>query len=337
MSVEYLTNDTDLKVVADAIRAKNGTADQLSFPNGFASAIAAIQTGVTPKLVVTTSAGATVTATKGSKTVSGTAGTDGVCTLALSEAGEWVVTVSKSGDSQSKTMLIGTQEVELPMTKAAFAENTWERIVEVCQAGKVPNTWVVGDSKTMLIGEMEYQVDIIGKKHDDLADGSGKAQLTLQLHSCYAEKLKFNNTLSSGADTNTGGWESSLMRTTHLPTILALMPAEVQSGIREVSKKTTAGNKSRTIVTTTDKLFLLSEIEVFGSVQWASSEEGAQYDYYEEDRSRRVKTWNGSAAHWWERSPVLTSTGDICFVYNDDTSSYYGASNVYGVAFAFCF
>lgn len=333
---DYLTNTADLTSVADAIRTKGGTDAQLVYPAGFVSAIQAIQTGVAVQLIVKTRAGASVTAAKGSTSVSGTADTNGTCTLALSEAGEWVVTVSKSGDSQSKTMLIGTQEVELPMTNAAFAENTWERIVEVCQAGKVPNTWVVGDSKTMLIGETEYQIDIIGKNHDDLADGSGKAALTLQLHSCYAEKLKFNNTLSSGADTNAGGWESSLMRTTHLPAILALMPAEVQSGIREVSKKTTAGSKSRTIVTTTDKLFLLSEIEARGRVQWASSEEGAQYDYYEADSSRRVKTWNGSASAWWLRSPVLTSTGDICFVDYDGTSSYYGASNVYGVAFAFC-
>lgn len=39
---EYLTNDTDLKTVADAIRAKGKTADALSYPDGFVSAIGAI-------------------------------------------------------------------------------------------------------------------------------------------------------------------------------------------------------------------------------------------------------------------------------------------------------
>ena len=84
---EYLTNTADLTAVANAIRAKGGTSAQLVYPNGFVSAIQAIQTGITPKLVVTTSAGAAVTAVKGSKTVTGTAGTDGVCTLELPEAG----------------------------------------------------------------------------------------------------------------------------------------------------------------------------------------------------------------------------------------------------------
>lgn len=32
---EYLTTDTDLKKVADAIRETTGTTDLLSFPDGF--------------------------------------------------------------------------------------------------------------------------------------------------------------------------------------------------------------------------------------------------------------------------------------------------------------
>lgn len=37
---EYLTNDTDLKKVADAIREKGGTTEKLTYPGGFAAAIA---------------------------------------------------------------------------------------------------------------------------------------------------------------------------------------------------------------------------------------------------------------------------------------------------------
>ena len=42
---ELLTNNTDLKKVADAIRTKGGTADPLVYPDGFAEAIRNIQTG----------------------------------------------------------------------------------------------------------------------------------------------------------------------------------------------------------------------------------------------------------------------------------------------------
>ena len=42
---EYLTNTTDLTKVASAIRAKGGTSAQLVYPDGFVTAIQAIQTG----------------------------------------------------------------------------------------------------------------------------------------------------------------------------------------------------------------------------------------------------------------------------------------------------
>ena len=45
MATEYLTNDTDLKAVADAIRTKAGSTAVLSFPDGFVSAVNGIETG----------------------------------------------------------------------------------------------------------------------------------------------------------------------------------------------------------------------------------------------------------------------------------------------------
>ena len=45
MANEYAVNQTDLKTVADAIRAKAGLSDGLAFPDGFGEAIAAIASG----------------------------------------------------------------------------------------------------------------------------------------------------------------------------------------------------------------------------------------------------------------------------------------------------
>lgn len=106
---EYLTNTADLTKVASAIREKGGTSDPLVYPDGFVTAIHAIQTGIAPQLVVTVSSGATVTATKGSKTVSGTAGADGTCTLELSEIGEWSV-VAKLNGQTSNTQIVSVKD-----------------------------------------------------------------------------------------------------------------------------------------------------------------------------------------------------------------------------------
>ena len=314
---EYLTNTADLTAVANAIRAKGGTAAQLVYPSGFVSAIQAIQTGVTPQLIVTTSAGAAVTATKGSKTVSGTAGADGTCTMELSEAGEWSVTSSLNGNSKTQTVLIGTQTTDITLFDSVFANNSWETIIAVCRSGDVPDSWAVGNSKNMTIGGAEYQIDIIGKNHDDYADGSGKAPLTFQLH-------------------NGGGWKECAMRKTHLPTVLALMPAEVQSGIREVSKTTMAKRSDKWLETVPDKLFLLSEVETFGSTGNSAAGEGSQYAYYGTGGSA-VKTLNGGMSSWWLRSPMRTSDYSFCASSGGGEPTNLDAKLERGTAFAFCF
>lgn len=326
---ELLTFDTDLTAVANAIRAKGGTSAQLVYPSGFVSAIQAIQTGVTPKLVVTTSAGASVTAVKGSKTVSGTAGTDGTCTLELPEAGTWSVTSAKNGVSNTQSVVIGTQSMKLPLYFETFADNTWEMIIAVCRTGVAPDSWAVGNSKTMTINGTEYQVDIIGKNHDEYADGSGTAPLTFQLHDCYSETKQMYSLNLSGL-----GWKNTDMRLTHLPAILALMPSEVQNGISEVSKKASSGGSDTAVETVTDKLFLLSEVEIFGSAQNSAVGEGTQYNYYKTANSAR-KTRGGSAAYWWERSSKSGSS--FCIVSSSGQMSYSSASNENGVSFAFCF
>ena len=214
---------------------------------------------------------------------------------------------------------------------SVFSNNSWEAIIAACQSGNVPNRWAVGDSKMMAINGTDYQIDIIGKNHDTYTSG-GTAPLTFQLHDCYAYEKQMNS-----SNTNRGGWTSCAMRNTHLPAILALMPTEVQNGIREVNKLTSFGNMSSAINTTADKLFLLSEIEIFGSVSASKSGEGTQYDYYKAGNSK-VKKFNGSAYLWWERSPSGNDYTNFCRVNSKGNFSYNYANDANnGVAFGFCF
>lgn len=218
-----------------------------------------------------------------------------------------------------------------PVTyKANFADNTWAKIIDACHKNQVPETWVVGNQKAMTINGTAYTIDIIGRGHDDYSDGSGKAPLTFQMHDCYADTKQMNS-----SNTNSGGWTNCAMRSTHLPAILALMPTEVQNGIREVNKLTSAGSQSATINTTADKLFLLSEIEIFGSVSYSKSGEGTQYDYYKAGNSK-VKNRNGSDESWWERSPHSSSSARFCVVISGQ-ANYNLATYAFGVAVGFCF
>lgn len=213
-----------------------------------------------------------------------------------------------------------------------FSENEWADIIEACHANEVPDEWVADGScyKDMDIGGTNYRIDIIGKNHDTYAAG-GTAPLTFQMHDCYTETKQMNS-----YNTNSGGWQNSAMRTTHLPAILALMPAEVKAAIRDVQKKSSAGNQSSSIQTTNDKLFLLSEIEIFGSTTYSFAGEGKQYAYYQAGNSK-VKNRNGNPGSWWGRSPFSSDSTLFCYVssYGTAVASYASAS--YGVPFCFCF
>lgn len=220
--------------------------------------------------------------------------------------------------------------LKAPVTyNANFADNDWATIIKACHKNQVPETWVVGNQKAMTINGADYVIDIIGKNHDTYASG-GKAPLTFQMHDCYADKKQMNS-----SNTNDGGWMRCAMRQTHLPAILSQMPVEVQNGIREVNKLTSAGSQSVFINTTADKLFLLSEIEIFGSVSHSKSGEGTQYDYYK--ANSKVKNRNGSANPWWERSPEGSNSTDFCIVNSGGDAAYTGSANSIFLAFAFCF
>lgn len=105
---EYLTNNTDLKKVADAIREKGGTSEQLIYPDGFVAAIGEITTGVELSLIVSVTSGSVVTATKGATVVSGTS-VNGSCTLIVPEAGTWSVQATLNGQT-SNTVSVSVKD-----------------------------------------------------------------------------------------------------------------------------------------------------------------------------------------------------------------------------------
>lgn len=284
------------------------------------------------QIAVTTSAGATVTATKGGKTVSGTADASGNCTLIVDETGTWAVAAASGSMSKSVDVVVGLADVVLSLIDSVFANNEWAAIIVACQSGNVPDTWAVGDSKEMTINGKTYQIDIIGRDHDDYADGTGKAPLTFQLHDCYS-KAKM---LSSNV---TYTWQKSTMRTSTLPAILKKMPAEVQAAIREVTKLTGASAYLSELDSTADKLFILSDDEL-GIGYNSVAGEGTMYEYYTGASSRRIKQYNNTNSYWWLRSICTDNNhkGSVkCINTSGSLYQFSGSDTDYGVTFGFCF
>ena len=290
-----------------------------------------LDTSATSKVITVTRAGTgAISAQSSAPTIASVSVSGNQVTVTGLQNGSANITISVAADTNYTAPASKQCSVTVSLLKDNFADNEWSEIIAACQSGNVPASWVVGNYKNMTINGKAYRIDIIGKNHDTYAAG-GTAPLTFQMHDCYTETKQMNS-----SNTNSGGWQNSAMRTTHLPAILNMMPAEVKAAIRDVQKKSSAGNQSSSIQTTNDKLFLLSEIEIFGSTTYSFAGEGKQYAYYQAGNSK-VKNLSGSADGWWERSPYSSGSTAFCGVNSNGCADAYYASRSSGVAFGFCF
>jgi hypothetical protein len=219
----------------------------------------------------------------------------------------------------------------------------------------VKSVWSVGDKRKISLSAMEttgvgeshvaqdQYFTILDFEHDDLVtsvNSKTKALITIQQLNVLSNETATENGYMNSSNTNLGGWDACARRTWCNNIFKTALPNYIQEIIRPVKKLTSAGNKSTTINTSTDSIFLLSEIEIFGSTTYSASGEGTQYEYYKTS-SNRIKysgnaSTNGSTNRWWERSPQSRGTDSFCLVYSKGTVYTGGASYVYGLAPAFC-
>jgi hypothetical protein len=275
--------------------------------------------------------GTQVTMTKGGKTLTAMV-SGGEAVLYPTELGEW--TIKYTFDSSQKTKqwkleVIGIVYV-YPFTIGDNLNDTDWADIDICgRLGMAQQFFKVGDSKTVNIGGTNYEVQIIGFNHDDKVSG-GKAAYSFQLVDCLNQTQQMNT-----SNTNTGGWNGSAMRG-RMSTYKSQLPAALRNVIKTVKKKSgTGGGSSSGTQQTNDDLFLLSEIEIFGTTTYSVAGEGTQYEWYKAGNSR-IKKVNGSAYYWWERSPYSGNTDDFCIVGSSGNASGGSAYGSYGVSFGFC-
>ena len=275
-------------------------------------------------LKVTSDSGAVVTATNGTKTFSGTVPSSGVLSLTITASGTYTVTATKSGETTDPVSVAittsgQTYSVECLFFNSVLSKNTWAQIAKASAAGKASQLWSVGDTKDITVGSETLTLVIMGFNHDDLASG-GKAGITFGMKNLMATTRRMN-----ASNTNSGGFTGAEMYSWLQNTLLPTLPSDLQAVLKSVNKKTSAGSQSSTINTNSMKLFLFSEIEIFGSTTYSKAGEGSQYSYFATaaNRIKYLANGSGSASWWWGRSPYGSYSSYFCGV-----SSNGGASGV---------
>lgn len=237
-------------------------------------------------------------------------------------------------------------------------ENSWYAIKLVSSLGTGANFWAVGDCKEvtmngkvsdgLTLSNYSAWVYIIGFNHNSEREGNG---ITFQgfkatdngTDVCLTDS-GYNNRQTSGtwfnmnnSNTNSGGWQASLMRKNVMPLIKAAFPADLQAVIKPSTIFTAPDAGDIALTATQDEVFLLAEYEIFGARSNASTQEPnylKQYSYYSAGNSKVKYKYNAtsSTAYWWERSPASGYSTNFCDVNINGSVNYFIAYYSYGVS-----
>lgn len=318
--------------------------------------------------------GKDITVSYGENNMTATFDSSGSATVDVPYIGDVTISSTDGSDTANSNVTISaygnTYSAELSFLKiVTFADGTDEEIAAMMQAHydnkiNIADYWAVGDKRSVNLSAMsatyvgeshraqtiEFAIADFGK--DELStpiNGHTMAAITLTQVNCLMDATSASNSNNGSNDTekgymnssntNVGGWKDCARRKWCNEVYYNALPSVFKSMVKEVNKKTSAGNQSNTINTTKDKAFLLSESEIYGSTTYSKAGEGSQYEYYKTTANRyKLPKWNSDrVSHiYWDRSPSGDNTAHFCIVNTNGYASYSNASNAIGFAPCLC-
>ena len=275
------------------------------------------------------------------------------------------VTESKNYKAASVTL-----PVEMYIIKPLNEFSTPESLVEAVRSGKATNAWDEGDltapinlngkiGAALTLDNVQVRAKLIGLNHNKDFESGGKPSahflldMTIAGNQITLVDTNYNRASASGVEyfqhnvelpTNENGWKDSNLRNKICVDIFNALPEEWRNIISPCTKYTdnTGGgiDDSSFVISTVDKIFLLSEYEVFGKQAYANTAEQnyqQQYDYFKNGNSRIHNSHKNlnSPCHWWLRSAQNSNSTSYCRVNSAGVCNTYNARYSLGVTPAF--
>jgi hypothetical protein len=225
--------------------------------------------------------------------------------------------------------------------KITFSAGTWADIARIAESGQASKHFAVGDTKTVQMtwvngSTADVVLEIIGINHDDLADGSGKAGITVCSKNVF-NLIDFFG-INTSVDKLTNGWATSNFRTLFNSTV-DRFPEEMRQHIKTVKKVSKKAYNDPTTAESDDKLFMPSSTEFIGGLYDSLYSYGKQYAGFNTAAKRKKyrqtssSTDTSTSAHATRQGAKSKST----WIANIDMNGSFSDSSTANSVSCFCF
>ena len=228
-----------------------------------------------------------------------------------------------------------------PASKASddpvsFATDSWATIQTAVRNNNT-SAYNLGDIKNITINNTNYTLRLVNKttgEHcgdNDIAYSQTACGFVVEFVD-IVELRAMNSTA-----TNVGGWPGSELYTYLQGTFYNSLPNDLKSVIKPTRVISGYGKKDSSNFTTTDNLYLMSGVELFGADEYdtaASTTHQLEY-YVGKSSDDRIKQYQGSNQAYWLRT-AYPQTSDTCkHVFDDGSSRHSSPFLAKGVSPAF--
>ena len=216
-----------------------------------------------------------------------------------------------------------------------FAGDSWETIAENVR-NNTTDDYKVGDTKKVTINGKDYTVRIANKT---TGEHCGDNDIEYSQTACgfvveFADIIKLMNMRDT--NTNVGGYPATLVYDYLKNTLYGQLPIDLQVAIKPTRVISGHGLSDSTNFTTTDNLYLLSIVEVFGRVTGdTAASTTTQLEYYNNSSNSKIKQYYGSGNMWWLRPAYVDSSSYFRSISSNGILSYLSANATLGVSPAF--
>lgn len=219
-------------------------------------------------------------------------------------------------DTYWKNFFITTLD-KYPLTDFSTISDTWEQIIASTQDGTYAAKYAIGDTKSIVINNRTYYMELVGKDVDVLAsDGVTPVATTWVVY-----KYLYFSTSTPSAN-----WSSSSARTLlNGDNVLGKFPEAVKDAVKEVKKY--SKNASSVEVETSEKVWIPS-LREYDSAYSAAETQGPTYTM-----AKRKTAYDGSPKQYWLRT-AYSSSYPYCV--DNSGSATWAQSTANGIALGFC-